>query len=156
VKLSGTDGTWLTLLPVGYEFPDSTSAVVECDWLVIELTVTTAEGAWSSRDACLTTGDAPLIGEWLRSVAAGSVPVTLPDADGDITPELTFLEPALAFSLAPSDDDLKHLRVHQQKDRRRCPLSCLLKILGLGVLRFGVLVDRRSGRSSSSSKGARP
>jgi hypothetical protein len=112
VKLSGPDGTYVILLPAAYEFPDDSSAVLEFDWLVIEVNATTADGAWSSRDACLTTGDGPSIGEWLRSVTAGSIPVTLRDADGDITPDLTFLEPALAFSLAPSDDDLKHVRVH--------------------------------------------
>ena len=45
-------------------------------------------------------------------MAAGSVAISVPDADGEITPDLTFLEPALAFSLAPSEDKLKHLRVH--------------------------------------------
>jgi hypothetical protein len=111
LNLSSSDGTSVILRPVAYEFPDSHDAV-ECDWLVIEVSATTTDGTWSSRDACLTTRDAPGIAEWLRGVAASSVPASLPDADGDITPDLTFLEPALAFSLAPNDDGLKHLRVH--------------------------------------------
>jgi hypothetical protein len=58
------------------------------------------------------TAEATGIDEWLRAVAAGSVPTSVADADGDITPDLTFLEAALGFSLAPSDDRLEHLRVH--------------------------------------------
>jgi hypothetical protein len=80
------------------------------------VSVTTAKGTWSARDACLTTGDGPVIDEWLRSVAAGDIPITLPGAKGDITPALTFLEPALAFSLAPSADGLGHVRVHLNYD----------------------------------------
>lgn len=108
MNLSSPDGTFVALRPVSYEFP----VPDECDWLVIEVSATTTAGTWSSRDACLMTPEAPGIGEWLRAVASGSVPTSVPDADGDITPELTFLEPALAFSLAPSEDKRRHLRVH--------------------------------------------
>lgn len=107
MNLSSPDGTFVALRPAAYEFP----VADECDWLVIEVSATTTAGTWSSRDD-LMTPEAPGIGEWLRAVAAGSVPTSVPDADGDITPDLTFLEPALAFSLAPSDDKLEHLRVH--------------------------------------------
>jgi hypothetical protein len=52
------------------------------------------------------------VGEWLSSVTAGGVAATLPEDDGSVTPSLSFIEPSLAFSLAPSDDGLRHLRVH--------------------------------------------
>ncbi|HMK95923.1 MAG TPA: hypothetical protein VK425_00160 [Acidimicrobiales bacterium] len=112
MKLSGADGTSVALVPVGYEFPEATSGSMEANWLLVDLTATTERGTWSSRDACLTTGEAAAVDRWLRSLAAGGVPVSLPDADGEITPGLSFLEPDLAFSLAPGADGLKHLRVH--------------------------------------------
>jgi len=111
-NLSSPDGTFVVLRPVAYEFPADKGVAIECDWLVIEVSATTTAGTWSSRDACLMTPEAPGIDEWLQAVAADSVPTSVPDAEGDITPDLTFLEPALAFSLAPSDDKLKHVRVH--------------------------------------------
>jgi hypothetical protein len=90
VNLSGPNGSFVTLVPVAYEFPNHNAGAIECDWLVIELSAATAEGNWSSRDACLTTGDAPGISKWLRSVADGCVPISVPEADADITPDLTF------------------------------------------------------------------
>lgn len=37
---------------------------------------------------------------WLRAVAAGTVTVTEPDAEGVLSPDTWFIEPVVAFSLA--------------------------------------------------------
>jgi hypothetical protein len=111
VKLSDRNGTYISVVPVAYQFPESTSKD-EFDWLVIEVNAGAASGAWSAQDACLTASEAWKVGEWLSSVAAGEVAPTLAEEDKGITPSLSFIEPSLAFSVAQSDDGFRHLRVH--------------------------------------------
>jgi hypothetical protein len=40
------------------------------------------------------------VSAWLRAVAAGTVDVTEPDAEGELSPDTWFVEPVVAFSLA--------------------------------------------------------
>ncbi len=50
---------------------------------------------------------------WLRAVAAGTVAVTEPDAEGELSPDTWFIEPLLAFSLANrSEDGATVIRIH--------------------------------------------
>ncbi|MBA9005268.1 WapI family immunity protein [Thermomonospora cellulosilytica] len=50
--------------------------------------------------------------DWLREVAAGTVAVTGPDAEGRLSPDTWFVEPVLAFSLADRSEDGALIRVH--------------------------------------------
>lgn len=83
------------------------------NWLVIDAMVTTPEGDWSFTDPCLLTDEARQVTSWLRTVAAGTVSATEPDSEGDLSPDIEFIEPLLAFSLADrSEDGAAVIRVH--------------------------------------------
>ncbi|MEU5256278.1 WapI family immunity protein [Streptomyces longwoodensis] len=88
------------LRPVRYQFATVRGDSYDDNWLVIEGTVATPEGQWSFADPCLLTDEARQVSAWLRAVAAGTVDVTEPDAEGALWPDTWFIEPVVAFSLA--------------------------------------------------------
>ncbi|MEU3823140.1 hypothetical protein AB0E74_26525 [Streptomyces sp. NPDC030392] len=88
------------LRPVRYQFATVRGDSYDDNWLVIEGTVTTPEGSWSFTDPCLLTDEGRQVSAWLRAVAAGTVDVTEPDAEGELSPDTWFIEPVVAFSLA--------------------------------------------------------
>jgi hypothetical protein len=88
------------LRPVRYQFAEVRGDSYDDNWLIIDGTVTTPEGNWSFADPCLLTDEARQIAAWLRTVAAGTVAVTEPDAEGELSPDTWFIEPLVAFSLA--------------------------------------------------------
>ncbi|MGC9441999.1 WapI family immunity protein [Streptomyces sp. WG5] len=88
------------LRPVRYQFATVRGDSFDDNWLVIEGTVATPEGKWSFADPCLLTDEARQVSAWLRAVAAGTVDVTEPDAEGELSPDTWFIEPVVAFSLA--------------------------------------------------------
>jgi hypothetical protein len=106
------DGAGVSLTPLSYEFPTGPPGAIEGNWVVLEVDASAEEGSWSARAACLTTWEAQEVAPWLREVAAGRVIPTLAGPDGVEQPEFTFMEPSLAFSVAPSDDSRVHIRVH--------------------------------------------
>lgn len=96
-----------------YQFATVRGDAYDDNWLVIGGTVTTPEGSWSFADPCLLTDEARQVAAWLRAVAAGTVTVTAPDADGELSPDTWFIEPLLAFSLADrSKDGAAVIRIH--------------------------------------------
>jgi hypothetical protein len=101
------------LRPVRYQFAAVQGDSYDDNWLVIDGTVVTPEGSWSFTDPCLLTGEAREVAAWLRAVAAGTVAVTEPDAEGELSPDTWFTEPVIAFSLADrSEDGTAVIRVH--------------------------------------------
>ncbi|MFI6341107.1 hypothetical protein [Streptomyces sp. NPDC050535] len=101
------------LHPVRYQFAAVRGDSYDDNWLVIDGTVTTPEGNWSFADPCLLTDEARQVASWLRAVAAGTVAVTEPDAEGQLSPDTWFIEPLLAFSLADrSEDGAAAIRIH--------------------------------------------
>ncbi|MFE9796048.1 hypothetical protein ACFYRL_30430 [Streptomyces goshikiensis] len=88
------------LRPVRYQFATVRGDAYDDNWLVIAGTVMTPEGSWSFADPCLLTDEARQVSAWLRAVAAGTVDVTEPDAEGELSPDTWFLEPVVAFSVA--------------------------------------------------------
>ncbi|MEV7541123.1 hypothetical protein [Streptomyces sp. NPDC089915] len=101
------------LRPVGYQFATVRGDSYDDNWLVIAGTVTTPEGRWSFAAPCLLTDEARRVSAWLRAVAAGTVDVTGPDAEGELSPDACFIEPVVAFSLADrSENGTAVLRVH--------------------------------------------
>ncbi|MFE8940939.1 hypothetical protein ACFYNX_26075 [Streptomyces sp. NPDC007872] len=88
------------LRPVRYQFATVRGDSYDDNWLVIDGTVMTPEGGWSFADPCLLTDEARQVSAWLRAVAAGTVDVTEPDAEGELSPDTWFIEPVVAFSLA--------------------------------------------------------
>jgi hypothetical protein len=112
MQLASIDGSSLALSLVAYEFPEAPLDSFERDWLLVAVTAQCPKGSWSRQDACLLDGEAPMIAHWLRSAASGLTSPIQRDAENEGTPDLTFVEPALAFTLASSHSNLRHLRVH--------------------------------------------
>ncbi|MEU8777131.1 hypothetical protein [Streptomyces sp. NPDC048606] len=100
------------LLPLRYQFSATRGDAYDDNWLVIGGRLTTPEGSWSFTDPCLLTDEARRLAPWLRAVAAGTVPVTEPDDDGELSPDTSFIEPVLAFSLAGRSETEAVIRVH--------------------------------------------
>ncbi|MFF8592096.1 hypothetical protein ACF061_11725 [Streptomyces sp. NPDC015220] len=95
-----------------YQFPEVRGDSYDDNWLVVAGTATTPEGSWSFADPCLLTGEAREVSAWLRAVAAGTVAVTGPDAEGWLDPDTWFVEPVLALSLADQSGSGAVIRVH--------------------------------------------
>jgi hypothetical protein len=70
------------LCPLRYQFPEVRGDSHNDNWLFVGGTVTTPEGGWSFADPCVLTHEAWQVSDWLRAVAAGTVAVTGPDAEG--------------------------------------------------------------------------
>ncbi len=102
----------IELRPLRYQFPGVCGDPYDDNWLVIGGAVTTPEGGWTFADPCLLTHDARRLARWLRAVAGGTVAVTEPDTDGELSPDLDFTEPVLAFGLADADEGTATVRVH--------------------------------------------
>ncbi|MFD7026443.1 hypothetical protein ACFWAR_00165 [Streptomyces sp. NPDC059917] len=100
------------LRPLRYRFPLGGTDPYDDNWLVIGGSVTTDEGSRSFADPCLLTDEAREVSAWLRAVAAEKVAVTGPDVEGDVSPDTSFIEPVLAFSLAELSEGGAVVRVH--------------------------------------------
>ena len=100
------------LRPLCYQFAATRGDRYDDNWLVIGGKVTTPEGGWSFTDPSLLTHEADEITGWLRGVAEGTVAVTLPDAEGYVSPDTWFNEPVLAFSLADRSEAGAVIRLH--------------------------------------------
>ncbi|MFD7342510.1 hypothetical protein ACFV98_42155 [Streptomyces violascens] len=101
------------LRPARYQFAAVRGDSYDDNWLVIDGTVMTPEGSWFFAEPCLLTSEALQVAAWLRAVAAGTVDVTEPDAEGELSPDTWFIEPVLAFSLADrSEGGTAVIRVH--------------------------------------------
>ncbi|MGP9023170.1 WapI family immunity protein [Streptomyces sp. BR1] len=101
------------LRPVRYQFATVRGDSYDDNWLVVDGTVTTPEGCWSFTEPCLLTDEARQVAAWLRAVAAGTVTVTAPDTDGELSPDTSFIEPLVAFSLADrSEEGTAVIRIH--------------------------------------------
>jgi hypothetical protein len=101
----------IELQPVRYQFP-AVQTGSDGNWLIIDGAVTTPEGHWSFADPCLLTDEAREVGAWLRGMAEGTVAVTGPDREGLLSPDTSFTEPVLAFSLADRSERDAVIRVH--------------------------------------------
>ncbi|MGW3817387.1 WapI family immunity protein [Streptomyces sp. NPDC005046] len=100
------------LRPLRYEFATVRGKRYDDNWLVVGGTVATPEGTWSFTDPSLLTHEARQVADWLRAVAAGTVTVTRPDAEGYFSPDTWFDEPVLAFSLADRSEVGAVIRLH--------------------------------------------
>ncbi|MFB7745311.1 hypothetical protein [Streptomyces sp. NPDC056132] len=83
-----------------YQFDPVRGDAYDDNRLFIAGTVRTPAGSWHFADPCLLTDEAHQVSSWLRAVAAGTVDVTEPDAEGELSPDAWFIEPVVAFSLA--------------------------------------------------------
>lgn len=110
----------IVLRPLRYRFPVARGDRWDDNWLVIGADVTTPATNWSFADSCLLVDEAHEVSAWLRAVADGPRPDAKPDLEGRLVPDLSFLEPALAFSRVRWYDGAGVLRVHlSQRSRLR-------------------------------------
>lgn len=103
MEVRATNGESVSLTVISYQFPNETSEYWDSNWLIIAGTIRAGNRRWIFRDACLTASEAPGISAWLRSVAADEIEPSTLDPELGWSPSLTFLEPNLAFSVAPAD-----------------------------------------------------
>jgi hypothetical protein len=104
----------IVLQPLRYQFPVASGDRWDDNWLTIGAEVTTPAAGWSFTDSCLLVDEAHELSAWLRAVADGRRPDAKPDTDtdGHLVPDLSFLEPVLAFSQVRWHDGTGVLRVH--------------------------------------------
>jgi len=156
MQLNSSDGASVELRIAGYEFQGhcpiptlkevqqqmgrANARVVGVDWdvnwLQVRGNITPADGAaWAFEDPCLTTWEARELGDWLRAVAAGTVP---PSAGGShFEGWMGFTEPYLSFELADRMAGRVRIRAHFtgevkppwfQRGHERSPNSYLLLV----------------------------
>lgn len=113
--LSGSGGT-VKLSLLRYQFAGTRGEWFDDNWLVIGGEIATESGVWSFTDPALLTDECAQVSAWLRAVAAGRVPAIARGADGQLVPDLSFIEPVVAFSVAGYRDDAWALRVHLSLD----------------------------------------
>jgi hypothetical protein len=108
----------VTLSVAGYEFPTGNRWPdldwYDANWLQIQGTILAPDRSWSFRTPCLLTSEAPLIADWFRQASRGQVQ---PVRDSELAHAwedgaLTFLEPALAFSVQEIGELQVLVRVH--------------------------------------------
>ncbi|MDQ0828196.1 hypothetical protein QF032_000040 [Streptomyces achromogenes] len=110
--LLGDHASSVELCPLRYQFAAVRGDSYDDNWLVIGGSVATPQGSWTFADPCLLAHEARQVSAWLRAVAAGTVAVTEPDAEGWLSPDTWFVEPVLAVSLADRSDSGAAIRVH--------------------------------------------
>src|SRR5680860_50633 len=100
MRLIGINGVSVTLSLVDYQFPTmADGGWDDLNWLVVRGEVETPGGAWAFEDPCLQTTEAQKLGAWLEDLAGGGIEPTSPDQNGDVWPDLAFLEPNVAFGV---------------------------------------------------------
>ncbi len=89
----------MTLDLEGFQYPSATDAW-DANWLFVAVSVSSPDGRWSFRDACLDVSDVLGLAAWLDGAARGERPAAI-----------EFTEPDLRFELVPSEGALPIVRV---------------------------------------------
>jgi len=107
MNITGRAGTSLILRVGGYQFPAGTGELDD-QWLMITGRISLSGRSWAFADPCLMLGEARELARWLHAAAAGRVlPQQLPAGpDAEWAPELSFIEPVLAFTLGSGSSGL--------------------------------------------------
>jgi hypothetical protein len=122
MKLSSSEGAFVELTAVRYEFPRSTRGGPggdwDANWLIVRARVRMADGrSWSFEDPCLTTWEARSLGRWLHGVVSGQV-TPAPFEDGDDAGLEAFTEPNVALGLAARTGEEATVRMHLSLEAR--------------------------------------
>ena len=118
--LQSTDGSFVTLEPVGYQFPDAAPSsgdpTDDANWLLIRVIIARADGRTHEfTEPCLLVVEARRLATWLEAVAAGD---EVPSEDWTEESLGGFVEPVLAFSLASWSPLLSTVRLHLSLEGR--------------------------------------
>lgn len=88
MKLAEKD-TSFELLITGYEYPNTSFESYDSNWLIIQLSVSTTQGAWKVSDPCLLTYEVKQLANWFDKLNKGYFEET----------EYSFMERVIAFSV---------------------------------------------------------
>ena len=111
IRNGETEG-FLSLSPVGYQFPDITDDQWDSNWLMIRGTARTPDEEWTFEDPAMTVHEAVGLGVWLHDVAAGRATLIEDDEDSHVWRGATQnLEPNIGLGLVQSTEDSATLRV---------------------------------------------
>lgn len=82
MRLTSTEGTFVELRVLRYQFPEMTADGSgrdwDTNWLVIGGHVATDQVSWDFEDPCLTTTEAQALASWLRVAGTGAEVLTSP------------------------------------------------------------------------------
>ena len=101
MKITGSDGSSLTLTILGYQFPVLEDAPYDSNFLKIQVDVVAPQGSWTAIDHCLLTYEVTQIAAWFDEIAAGN----------KVCAHLGFIEPMLDLHLI-KDAGKDQLRVY--------------------------------------------
>jgi len=87
------------LVPVSYQFETLPDDNWDANWLMIQGSVRLHGERWNFVDPALLVWEALELGEWLRQVSDDEVEVAVPDDDGELYPQVSFLEPNLGVAV---------------------------------------------------------
>lgn len=101
MQFSDPQGTLFTLVILDYQFPETTDALYDSNWLLVEVDVTTPERSWRAHDPCLLTYEVEHLAQGFEQVSSGIREHLIWD----------FLEPCLQFEIRASPPGIQTLRI---------------------------------------------
>lgn len=132
-ELRSTDGQYVRVEILGYEFPRIKNEAEDSNWLMVRVSVKTKDKKWKAKNPCLLTTELNSLIRWLRTVAD----------DGKRPSELEFMEPCLSFEVPReegSSDERIGLRIglsHELRDDKSPePLYMGITVTGNQILTF--------------------
>lgn len=103
---------FVSLSPIGYQFPDITDDQWDSNWLMIRGTARTPDEEWTFEDPAMLVHEAVAFGVWLHDVAAGRASLIEDDKDSHVWPGATQnLEPNIGLGLVESTKGSATLRI---------------------------------------------
>ena len=111
MHLAGAGGVAVTLTVLRWQFPPDAGEGDDA-WLIIGGHVDSGDEQWSFVDPCLEIGEARELARWLRASGEGRVKPDAEYGDHESEPALSFLEPALGFSVCGQDAEEVAVRVY--------------------------------------------
>ena len=102
MKFIGKDGQEVELIILGYQFPNDFDNEWDANWLRIYLKVKSNFGNWQTVDSSVTTWEIYKLIQWFHDLS-----INKRTAD----PDMTFVEPNLAFELIDKTDESKTIQL---------------------------------------------
>jgi len=102
---------FVSLSPIGYQFPDITDDPWDANWLIIRGTARTDDEEWTFEDPAMLVHEAAALGVWLHNVGAGRATLIGDDEDSHAWSNTQNLEPNIGLGLVRSTEDSATLRV---------------------------------------------
>ena len=111
MRITANNGAAVTLDPLRWQFPSNTGDWDD-QWLIIDGHVDLGAESWSFTDPCLLMAEARGLTAWLRAASEGRISLDPRSIGEEPQPSLSFMEPALGFSVAAHNESDLVVRVH--------------------------------------------